>query len=78
MDAKKKWDAKTTKPFGYVFVSKATGGMVSTCSIDGANERWRTMSSWDRTRKIRDTFYVVDRRYLVTMDKLVKSICGGS
>ena len=76
VDAKKKWDAKTTKPFAYVFVSKATGGMVATCSVEAAVNRWSTMSIWDRTRKIRDTFYLVDRKHLVGMEKLVASLGG--
>ena len=74
VDAKKKWDAKKVKPFAYVFVSRPTGGMVSTCSVEAAHSRWGTQSIWDRTRKIRDEFYVVDRQYLVRMDKLLASL----
>lgn len=74
VDAKKKWDAKTTKPFAYVFISKPTGAMLATCSVEDAAKRWRTMTFKDRTRNFKDKFYVVDNTYLVTMDKLVNSL----
>ena len=74
LDAKKKWDAKETKPFAYIFVSKPTGAMVATCGLASARSRWGECTKLDRDRGIRETWYTVGREYLVTMDDLVKSL----
>ena len=74
LDAKKKWDAKTIKPLAYIFVSKATGGMVTTCGLQGAHSRWTVRNIWDRTRKFEDIFYMVGRPHLRTMDHLVAAL----
>lgn len=74
LDTTKKWDAKTVKPFAYVFVSKSTGAMLATCSVAGAQGRWDRTQSWDRVRNIREEFYTVARRHLVTMDRLVTAL----
>lgn len=74
LDTTKKWDAKTTKPFAYVFVSKATGGMVTTCSTSDAQGRWGKKRCRDRVRKIQEEFYTVSREHLVTMDRLVTAL----
>jgi len=74
VDTKKKWDAKTIKPFAYIFVSKATGAMVATCGTEKASLRWGTRKTTDRVRNIRETFYTVDLKYLVTMNRLVASL----
>ncbi len=74
LDAKKKWDAKTTKPFAYIFISKDTGCMVSTCGLAEAHKRWGEITQFDRDRKIEETWYTVERRHLVTMDKLVAAL----
>ena len=74
LDTTKKWEAKTTKPFAYIFISKATGGMVATCAVEDAQDRWEKTKQWDRVRKIHEGFYTVERRYLVTMDRLVEAL----
>ena len=74
LDITKKWDAKTVKPFAYVFISKPTGAMVATCAMAGAEGRWGRKRCWDRVRKIREEFYTVRREHLVTMDQLVTSL----
>jgi len=74
LDTTKKWDAKTVKPFAYVFISKPTGSMVATCTTSGAQGRWNKTKSWDQVRKIREEFYTVGREHLVTMDRLVAAL----
>lgn len=74
LDTRKKLDAKGKKPFAYVFVSTATGGMVATCTAGKASERWGLKRCRDRKRDIMETFYTVPVEYLVTMDKLVEAI----
>ena len=74
LDAQKKWDAKTIKPLAYIFISKATGGMVSTCGLESAHSRWTTRKIWDRTRGFKDSFYMVGREHLRTMDHLVAAL----
>ena len=74
VDTTKKWEAKTQKPFAYIFVSKETGAMVATCAMEGAEGRWEKLTRYDRVRKFHEEFYAVNRRYLVTMDVLVDAI----
>ena len=74
LDTTKKWDAKTVKPFAYIFVSKSSGCMVSTCATVTAKGRWGVVERFDRVRKIREEFYTVERKHLVTMDVLVRAL----
>jgi len=74
LDTTKKWEAKPAKPFAYIFVSKPTGGMVSTCSVAGASGRWERLWRFDHVRKINEEFYAVGRQHLVTMDVLVDAL----
>jgi len=74
LDTTKKWDAKSVKPFAYVFVSKPCGGMVATCTIGAAHSRWNKRKAWDRVRKIHEEFYTVGVTHLVSMDRLVKAL----
>jgi hypothetical protein len=76
LDTTKKWDAKTVKPFAYVFVSKPTGAMVATCATSTAQGRWGKQKCWDRVRKFHEEFYTVERSHLVTMDKLAAALKG--
>jgi len=74
LDTVKKWEAKSTKPFAYIFISKATGGMVATCATAEARGRWGRLSRRDRVRDINEDFYTVGRKHLVTMDILVRAV----
>jgi len=74
LDTTKKWFAKPTKPFAYIFISKPTGSMVATCAVEGAQERWGRVKSWDRVRKFHEEFFTVGREHLVTMDTLVEAL----
>ena len=74
LDTTKKWDARPIKPFAYVFVSKTTGCMVSTCSTDSAKGRWGRLERFDRVRRFREEFYTVNRKHLVSMEALVKAL----
>ena len=78
LDTTKKWDAKSVKPFAYVFISKQTGAMVATCATEAAQGRWGKQKSFDRVRKIREEFYTVGREHLVTMDLLVGALRQGA
>jgi len=74
LDTTKKWEAKTIKPFAYIFISKPTGGMVATCATEEARGRWGAVNWWDHVRKFNEEFYTVDREHLVTMDVLVEAL----
>ena len=74
LDTTKKWDARSMKPFAYVFISKPTGNMVATCSKGPARGRWGKTKRFDRVRKFHEEFYTVGRDHLVTMDVLVEAL----
>lgn len=74
LDTTKKWEAKTVKPFAYIFVSKPTGGMVATCATAEARGRWGQVTRRDRVRQIDECFYTVERKHLVSMDILVQAL----
>lgn len=74
LDTTKKWDAKTVKPFAYVFISKPTGCMVATCAKGPAKGRWERLKRFDHVRKFHEEFYTVGRSHLVTMDVLVEAL----
>jgi len=74
LDTTKKWQAKTVKPFAYVFISKPTGAMVATCGLERAEGRWGKIKAWDRIRKFHEEFYTVRRGHLVGVDQLVDAL----
>ena len=74
LDTVKKWEAKQVKPFAYIFVSKSTGGMISTCTTEEAKGRWGTIRRFDRVRKIHEEFFTVEQKHLTTMTTLVDAI----
>jgi hypothetical protein len=74
LDTTKKWEAKSVKPFAYVFISKPTGGMIATCSTEAASGRWSSVQRFDRVRKFNEDFYTVKREHLVSMQTLVEAL----
>ncbi len=65
-------DKKKFKPRGYIFVSQKTGALMSV----GINSKefWTTQKKWDSKRKISDTFYCVEKKYVTTEETLIKRL----
>lgn len=66
------YDAKSPKPFAYVFVSQITGCMV--CVPSETGKLFQIRERYDRVRQIDERFYVCQIRHLRTMDKLVSCL----
>jgi hypothetical protein len=71
VDTKNGFDAKEKKPFAYVMISRPTGGMVWTPSNP---DSWSVEQRWDRVRRIRENFYLVNKKDLLSMDTLIMEL----
>ena len=68
VDTVESWVSKEVKPFAYVFVSKKT----DQCLVlpTKTSPTWRVETKFDRLKRRSIDFFVVDKRYLVSMDGL--------
>lgn len=63
------YDAKAEKPLAYIMISRPTGCML--CLRSDKPNAWKIEEKFDRVRKIKEKFYVCDKKYLQTLDCLV-------
>lgn len=66
------YDAKEKKPFAYIMVSRPTGAMLA---LQGNKPtKWIREQRFDRTRRIKDWFYLAPKEQLHPMSRIVTAL----
>lgn len=66
------YNAKTIKPTAYIMVSRKTGGMLALPSLSA--DGWKIEEKFDRTRRIRESFYVAEKKSFKTLDFIISQL----
>jgi len=68
VDTVSSWGKKENMPLAIVLVSQLTGKML--VIPKSSQDRWKTVDSFDRIRKIKDKWYTIDKSLLKKYEDL--------
>ena len=68
------YEAKEIKPYAYVMVSQKSGNMLVVHS--STKDRWFKKTVTDPYRKVTDSFYKIEKKYLTTWTSLITDLKG--
>lgn len=66
------YKAKSIKPLAYVMVSRKTGGMLALFSA--SSDAWKIEEKFDRVRRIKESFYVAEKKDFMTLEPLIEKL----
>lgn len=64
------WDLKNPKPLAVILISQKTDAMLVIPT--STHQNWKTTTTFDRIRKITETWYIVDKELLRPIDEFVE------
>ena len=68
------YEAKEIKPYAYVMVSQKSGNMLVVHS--STKDKWFKKTVTDPYRKVTDSFYKIEKKYLTTWTSLITDLKG--
>jgi hypothetical protein len=72
LDTVRGFEAKKSKPVGYIFISQQTQKLMATSTA--RKPEWTKQKKFDRDRKIWDEFYCIDRDLVIDEEALTKKL----